>query len=114
MLKLYGLKTCETCRKALKALDINGVEVAFHDLRAEGVSIKQIEKWAKAVGWEKLLNKASTTWRALPERDKDGVTKEKAIALMAAHPTLIKRPVIERGPTEVHIGWSDETRKAVL
>ena len=114
LLHLYGLKTCDTCRKALKALDAKGVDVAFHDVRAEGVSIKQIERWASAVGWERLLNKASTTWRALPDSDKEGVGKAKAIALMAAHPTLIKRPVIERGSTEVHIGWSDETRKAVL
>ncbi len=114
MLNFYGLKTCDTCRKALKALDAKGVGVAFHDVRAEGVPKQLVEKWVKAVGWEALLNRSSTTWRGLPDRDKANVDERQAIALMAAHPTLIKRPVIERGPTEVHVGWSDATQKAVL
>ncbi|MEX0644587.1 MAG: Spx/MgsR family RNA polymerase-binding regulatory protein [Parvularculaceae bacterium] len=114
MLRFYGLKTCDTCRMALKALDAKGVDIAFHDVRADGVTKKQIEKWAKAVGWEALLNKSSTTWRALPEAEKADVGKAQAIALLLKHPTAIKRPVIERGPTEVHVGWSDAVQKAVL
>jgi Spx/MgsR family transcriptional regulator len=113
-LAFYGLKTCDTCRKALKALDAKGADVAFHDVRAEGVPRRLVEKWAKAAGWENLLNKSSTTWRELPEKDKANVDEKKAIALMAAHPTLIKRPVIEKGATQIYVGWSDATQKAVL
>lgn len=113
MLTLYSLKTCDACRKAVKALEGAGAEFKVVDVRADGVSKKQLEKWAKAVGWEKLLNKASTTWRGLSEKEKDGVTEKKAIALMAEHPTLIKRPVIEAGGA-VYVGWTDATMKAVL
>lgn len=113
MITLYALKTCDTCRKAIKALKDAGVDFKVIDVRADGVTKKKLEKWAKAVGWEKLLNKASTTWRGLSYEDKDGVNGKKAVALMAAHPTLIKRPVIEAG-AKVYVGWSDATRKAVL
>jgi arsenate reductase len=112
MLSMYGLKTCDTCRMAMKALDVKNVTYAFHDVRAEGVTKAQVEKWAKAVGWEGLLNKSSTTWRELPEKDKASVDEKKAIALMLKHPTLIKRPVIEFG-AEIYVGWSDATRRAL-
>jgi arsenate reductase len=78
------------------------------------VTKKQVTGWAKKVGWEKMLNKASTTWRALPDAEKAGVAEAKAIALMTEHPTLIKRPVIERGDTEVYVGWSKDTQAALL
>ena len=105
---LYGLKTCDTCKKALKAL---GDRASFHDVRADGVTKPQITKWAKAAGWETLLNTRSTTWRGLNDDDKEGITEKKAIALMAEHPTLIKRPVIEEGST-LTVGWSKETQAA--
>ncbi|MEE2691131.1 MAG: ArsC/Spx/MgsR family protein [Pseudomonadota bacterium] len=111
---LYGLKTCDTCRKAVGDLKAAKKSVVFHDVRDEGVTKKQLEAWAGAVGWEKLLNKASTTWRSLPDADKADVGKAKAIRLMADNPTLIKRPVIERGPTQVFVGWSADVQKAVL
>ncbi|MGE0409571.1 MAG: Spx/MgsR family RNA polymerase-binding regulatory protein [Amphiplicatus sp.] len=113
-LNFYGLKTCDTCRKALKALAANGADVLYHDLRAEGVSKKRIETWAKAVGWESLLNKSSMTWRGLDDEDKADVDEKKAIALMTDNPTLIKRPIIEKGPTEVYVGWGDDVRNKVL
>lgn len=112
MLTLYTLKTCDTCRKAIKALDGAGVEFKVFDVRADGVTKKQLEKWAQAVGWEKLLNKASTTWRGISEKEKDGVNEKRAIALMSAHPTLIKRPVIEKNG-KIFIGWSKETQNAL-
>ena len=111
---LYGLKNCDTCKKASKALDAAGENVTFHDVRADGVTKTQIAKWAKAAGWEKLLNKSSTTWRGLDDADKDGVTEKKALALMAEHPTLIKRPVIENGPTQVFVGWSKDVQEKLL
>lgn len=113
-LKLYGLKACDTCRKARKALDAKGVDYDFKDVRDAPPTKKDIEGWSNAVGWETLLNKASTTWRELPEAAKARVGAAEAIALMQQHPTLIKRLIIMRGPTEVYVGWSDATRKAVL
>jgi len=110
---VYGLKNCDTCKRVRKELDAAKVAYAFHDVRDEGVRKAQISRWAKKAGWEKMLNKSSTTWRALPDADKTGLTEAKAIALMAANPTLIKRPLIARGDTEVFVGWSKETAAAV-
>jgi Spx/MgsR family transcriptional regulator len=111
---VYGLKTCDTCRKARKALDEKGVAYAFRDVRETPPTRKEIRSWAAAVGWERLLNTSSTTWRALPDAAKADIGEAQTIALMQEHPTLIKRPIIRRGPTEAHVGWSDATRKAVL
>ena len=113
-MNLYGLKTCDACRKARKMLDAASVNYTFKDVREDGITKTQITRWAKEVGWEKLLNKSSTTWRGLDDAEKDGVTEKKAVALMAEHPTLIKRPIIENGPTQVFVGWSKETQSAVL
>ena len=113
-LSLFGLKNCDTCKKALKALKEAGHEPGFHDVRADGVTKAYLTKWAKAAGWEKLLNKSSTTWRGLSDAEKEGVTEQKALALMAEHPTLIKRPVIEKGPTQVFVGWSKDVQDRVL
>ncbi|NIJ42400.1 arsenate reductase [Parvibaculum indicum] len=112
MIKVYGLKNCDTCRKALKWLEMRGTAHSFHDLRADGIARADIEKFAAAVGWEKLLNKASTTWRALDDAEKDGVNEKKAIALMAAHPALIKRPVFVSGKTII-VGFRDEQKAAL-
>lgn len=109
-MKIYGLKNCDTCKKAMKAL---GDNASFHDVRANGVTKTQIAKWAKAVGWEKLLNTRSTTWRGLGEKEKADINQTKAITLMLEHPTLIKRPVIENG-SDVHCGWAKDTQAAVL
>ncbi|MEZ5894098.1 MAG: Spx/MgsR family RNA polymerase-binding regulatory protein [Parvularculaceae bacterium] len=111
---LYGLKNCDTCKKVRKELDAASVAVEFHDLRDDGVTKSQIEKWAKAAGWEAMLNKSSTTWRGLADADKLNVDEKKAIALMAANPTLIKRPIIEKGPTQVFVGWSKDVQAKVL
>lgn len=113
-MNVYGLKNCDTCKRARKDLDAAGVAYAFHDVRDDGVTRAQIATWAKAAGWEAMLNKASTTWRALPEDQKTGLTEAKAVALMAAHPALIKRPLISRGPTEVFVGWTDAVKSRVM
>lgn len=113
-MNLYGLKNCDTCRKARKALDSAEVRYAFHDIREEAPTKMQIGRWAGAVGTDKLLNKASTTWRNLPDADKSNINDKKAVALMAEHPTLMKRPIIERGPTQVFVGWSKGVQDAVL
>ena len=77
---------------------------AFHDVREDGLTKALVESWVKALGWEKVLNKASTTWRELPETDKAGVDARKALALLLAHPTLVKRPVLDRGG-ELSLGF---------
>jgi len=112
-MNVFGLKNCDTCRRVRKELDAAKVSYEFHDVRDDGVTKAQISRWAKKAGWETMLNKSSTTWRGLPDADKTGVTEAKAIALMAANPALIKRPIIERGDTEVYVGWSRETAAAV-
>lgn len=113
MVDVYGLKTCDTCKKARKELDAAKVDYDFHDLREDGVTKAQIARWAKSAGWETLLNKSSTTWRGLPDAAKTGLTEAKAIALMAENPALMKRPIIERGGTEVFVGWSKDVAAAV-
>lgn len=111
---LYGLKNCDTCKRARKELGAAHVAYTFHDVRDDGVTKAQVAKWAKAAGWETMLNKASATWRALPETDKAGLSEARAVALMAAHPALIKRPLIVRGDTEVHVGWTAAVREELL
>lgn len=95
--KIFGLASCDTTRAARKWLDAHGVTYAFHDVRADGLTKSLVDGWVKRAGWEKVLNKASTTWRELPETEKAGVDHARAIALLLAHPTLVKRPVLDRG-----------------
>jgi len=97
VLGVYGLKNCDTCRKALKWLEAESIAYTFHDVKADGISAADVKRFAAAVGWEALLNKASTTWRGLPDSDKQDLTEAKAVKLMAANPSLIKRPVFEKG-----------------
>ena len=92
---IHGIVNCDTMKKARAWLDAHRVAYHFHDYKKEGVTRAQLERWAKAVGWEVLLNRAGTTFRALPEKDKAGLTKDKALALMLGQPAMIKRPVLE-------------------
>lgn len=95
MIALYGIPNCDTVKKARTWLDANGIAYAFHDYKKEGADPARLAKWAQAVGWEPLLNRAGTTFRKLDEADKADIDAAKALALMAAHPSLIKRPVVE-------------------
>jgi arsenate reductase len=94
---IYGIKNCDTMKKARAWLDGQGVAYAFHDYKSAGIDRARLEGWAHEVGWETLLNRAGTTFRALPDKDKDGLTEKKAIALMMAQPSMIKRPVLDIG-----------------
>ncbi|MFO1134676.1 MAG: ArsC family reductase [Rhodoblastus sp.] len=94
---IYGIKNCDTMKKARAFLDAKGVAYDFHDYKSEGVEPAKLKTWAKEVGWEKLLNRAGTTFRKLPEADREGLTEARALALMAAQPSMIKRPVLEAG-----------------
>ena len=112
-MKFYGLKTCDTCRKAQKELRAAGRTFCVVDVRADGVSAKKLQKWTSKTEWQKLLNTRSTTWRNLHPSDKEDIDEAKAIKLMAANPTLIKRPVIEVNG-EVYVGWAAEIKANVL
>jgi len=94
---IYGIKNCDTMKKARAWLDAHGVAYAFHDYKTESVERETLEGWVKSLGWEVLLNRAGTTFRKLPDEEKNGITEKKAIALMLAQPSMIKRPVLERG-----------------
>ncbi len=104
MLTLHGIKNCDTVKKARAWLDAQGIAYRFRDYKTEPPTRAELEAWAKALSWEKLLNRAGTTFRKLPEADKAGLTEAKAIALMLAHPSAIKRPVVE-GPKGRVIGF---------
>lgn len=92
---IYGIKTCDTVKKARTWLEGRGVAHRFVDYRSEKLDAGQIPSWEEAVGWQKLLNKASTTFRDLPDFEKQDIDRAKAVALMQEHPTLIKRPVLD-------------------
>ena len=92
---IYGIKNCDTMKKARAWLDRHGVAYAFHDYKAAGIERGRLETWAREVGWETLLNRAGTTFRALSAEDKNGLSAKKAIALMLAQPSMIKRPVLD-------------------
>ena len=94
---IYGIKNCDTMKKARAWLDGHGVAYAFHDYKKDGIERAKLEGWAQKAGWETLLNRAGLTFRALPEADKAALTEKKAIALMLAQPSMIKRPVLDSG-----------------
>ncbi len=94
---IYGIKNCDTMKKARAWLDGHGVAYGFHDYKAKGIDRGVLEVWTKKVGWETLLNRAGTTFKKLPEAERDGVTETKAISLMLAQPSMIKRPVLDVG-----------------
>jgi len=95
MITVHGIKNCDTCRKALKWLEAEGIEARFHDFRVDGLDQAALQCWLAAVGWETLLNRRGTTWRKLPDSDTQNVDATSAEALMLANPTLIKRPVFD-------------------
>ena len=94
---IYGIKNCDTMKKARTWLDAHGVSYNFHDYKAAGIDPATLARWSGVVGWTVLLNRAGTTFRALPEGDKTDLDEKKAIALMLAAPSMIKRPVLEFG-----------------
>lgn len=97
MITVYGLKTCDTCRKALRWLESEGIAHRFHDVRADGLDAKALQAWIGELGWEVLVNTQSTTWRGLDDGQKTGLDAKKAAALILAHPALMKRPVFDLG-----------------
>ena len=111
---IYGIKNCDTMKKARAWLAKHGIDYAFHDYKTAGIDRAQLERWAKKVGWETLLNRAGTTFKKLPDKEKDGVTPAKAITLMLKQPSMIKRPVLEAGGGKLLVGFKPEQYAATL
>ena len=111
---IYGIKNCDTMKKARAWLDKHGVDYAFHDYKAAGIERTQLEQWAKKVGWETLLNRAGTTFKKLPDKEKGGITQAKALTLMLTQPSMIKRPVLEAGRGKLLVGFKPEQYAATL
>ena len=96
-LTIYGIPSCDTCRKARQWLVENDRAYRFHDLREDGLDMQMLERWAEALDWQTILNTRSLTWRKIPEIDRADMTKSRAFAFMLDQPTLIKRPLLEYG-----------------
>lgn len=113
MVTLYGISNCDTIRKARRWLDEQGVEFRFHDYRKDGLEREQLSGWADELGWQALLNRRGTTWRKLPEADREGIDRDSAIALMLAQPAMIKRPLLDTGTTRL-LGFDEQQYKDLL
>jgi arsenate reductase len=111
---LYGIRNCDTMKKARAWLDWRGQSYVFHDYKVAGIDPKRLKDWAGRVGWEALLNRAGTTFRKLPEADKKGLTEAKAIALMVAQPSMIKRPVLDLGEGKPVVGFNPEVYASIF
>ncbi|MGH6613508.1 ArsC family reductase [Sphingomonas sp.] len=108
---MYGIKNCDTIKKARTWLAEHGVAYDFHDYKSAGIDAATLRRWAGIVGWEVLLNRAGTTFRALPDTDKADIDEAKAIALMLAGPSMIKRPVLDTGTT-ILVGFKPDAYAA--
>jgi Spx/MgsR family transcriptional regulator len=107
MTTIYGIKNCDTMKKARTWLDTHGIEYDFHDYKSAGIDKPRLERWIKLAGWESLLNRSGTTFRKLDEKAKTGLDEKKAVALMLAQPSMIKRPVLERDG-KILVGFKPE------
>jgi Spx/MgsR family transcriptional regulator len=111
---IYGIKNCDTMKKARAWLDNHGVEYSFHDYKTAGIDRERLVRWTKKAGWEILLNRAGTTFKKLPDKDKGSLSETKAIGLMLKQPSMIKRPVLNAGGGKLLVGFSPESYKAAL
>ncbi len=110
---IYGVKNCDTMKKARRWLDDHGVVYAFHDYKKDGIERARLEAWTREAGWETVLNRSGATFRALPEAAKQGLTEPRAIALMLAQPSMIKRPVLDVGGALL-VGFKPESYAAAF
>jgi arsenate reductase len=111
---IYGIKNCDTMKKARTWLDKRGVAYSFHDYKTAGIERARLERWCKKAGWESLFNRAGTTFRKLPDKDKTGLDAKKAMALMLAQPSMIKRPVLDLGGEKLLVGFNPELYSKAL
>ena len=113
MITLYGIPNCDTVKKARTWLDAQGIAYAFHDYKKLGADAGKLTAWVDVAGWEKVLNRAGTTFRKLPEADREDLDAAKAVAVMVANPSCIKRPVVEH-PGGVLVGFKEAEWAAAL
>lgn len=113
MITMYGIKNCDTVKKARAWLDAREIAYDFHDYKISGIKETRLRAWAAELGWESLLNRAGTTFRKLPDTGKAGIDEDKAIALMLAQPSMIKRPVLDLGARRL-VGFKDDAWAASL
>lgn len=111
---IYGIKTCDTMKKARDWLAGHGVDVVFHDYKASGIDQAHLQAWVGKVGWEVLLNRAGTTFKGLPEDRKQNLDQAKAIALMMEQPSMIKRPVLDLGDGRLLVGFKPDAYAAAF
>lgn len=104
---IYGIKNCDTMKKARTWLTEHAIKAEFHDYKASGIDRAHLERWCAEAGWETVLNRAGTTFRKLDDADKQDLDQDKAIALMLAQPSMIKRPVLEVGE-RIIVGFKPE------
>jgi len=109
---VYGIRNCDTMKKARAWLEAHDVAYEFHDYKTSGISREMLAAWVKTVGWEVLLNRAGTTFRKLPEDAKSKIDERKAMKLMLEQPSMIKRPVLERGKTLI-VGFTEDRYSAI-
>ena len=113
MIKIYGIPNCDTMKKARSWLDNNNLEYEFHDYKKKGVPEKNLKQWVKQAGWEVVLNKRGTTWRKLADNIKNSIDETSSIQVMLENPSVIKRPVLEKGNLLL-IGFKEDEYKTLL
>jgi len=108
MITIYGIKNCDTMKKAMRWLDEHGVDYRFHDYRKQGLDAKLLEAWEKEIGWETLLNRRGMLWRKLPQSSRDNIDRQSALQIMKDNPGIIKRPLLDLGDRRV-VGFKPES-----
>jgi arsenate reductase len=111
---IYGIKNCDTMKKARAWLDSHGIAYDFHDYKTAGIDRARLKGWTAKLGWDTLHNRAGTTFRKLPDVDTAGLNETKALALMLAQPSMIKRPVLDAGGGKLLVGFNPDAYKAAL
>lgn len=112
-IRLFGIKNCDTVKKAKRWLDDQQVDYAFHDFRADGLSRQQVEQWVGELGWETLVNKRSTTWKGLDSATRDSLNDDSVVDIILENPTLIKRPLLDTGSSR-HVGFKADHYSELL
>ena len=110
---IHGIKNCDTMKKARAWLETRGIAYRFHDYRSDGIDAALLRGWVRELGWAALLNRSGTSFRKLPDREREGLTEAKAIALMLAQPGMIKRPVLDIGGRKL-VGFKPENYEAAF
>ena len=108
MITIYGIRNCDTMKKAMRWLDEHNIEYRFHDYRKQGIDRTQLEGWEEEIGWETLLNRRGMLWRKLPQSTRDSITRERALQIMQDNPAIIKRPLLDLGDRRIVGFWPDE------